>query len=59
MFPFIQENDLCATTILQGLPVNETIYSEAFYLLVDVFLHNVVAVFDQGLEEMQFAAHSY
>jgi hypothetical protein len=32
---------------------------EGVYVLGDVFLKNVVAVFDIGASEMKFAAHNY
>ena len=58
MFLPAHQDSLCATTITVGFPVPKKIYPDGFYAFGDAFLKNVVAVFDVGAGEMQFAPHS-
>ena len=41
------------------IPVQVGIETPTLYILGDVFLRNVLAAFDWGGEEMQFAAREY
>ncbi|KAH8701953.1 aspartic peptidase domain-containing protein [Talaromyces proteolyticus] len=49
---------LCATSITRGFPLSKDSYPDGLYVLGDVFLHNVVVVFDVGNKQMHFAPHT-
>jgi hypothetical protein len=55
IFPFICEGEICATNIARGFNFSDA-YLEGFYVLGDVFLHNVVTVFDVGRMEIKIGA---
>jgi Eukaryotic aspartyl protease len=49
---------VCATSITRGFSLDASLYPDGLYILGDVFLHNVVAVFDVGNTQMHFAPHT-
>ena len=59
MFQALSEGDLCATSIMKGFDEPKNAYPDGLYVLGDVFLRNVIAVFDVEEEEMRFAKHVY
>ena len=58
MFFPLGEN-ICATSFTRGFDFGAVAYPKGFYVLGDVFLNNVVAVFDVGGGGMWFTKHSY
>lgn len=49
---------ICTTSIYRGFNLAPSVYPDGLYILGDVFLHNVVAVFDVGNEQIHFAPHN-
>ncbi|CRG87548.1 hypothetical protein PISL3812_04566 [Talaromyces islandicus] len=58
MFVPIGQDGICTTSIYRGFDLDPSLYPDGLYILGDVFLHNVVAVYDIGNEQIHFAPHN-